>query len=197
MKRLLILLVLFIAGNLAAQSRKQVKELKIKSMTETTTLYRDGKETSTYKSEYKTFDKEGNTLSSVAYNADGSVHRKVTSKYVGKDQVEEVVENNSGDDGDDDNSPPKKYKKTTWKYNNKGDKTEEVEYDAAGNVTKKITYAYNNSGDRMFEITYDGAGKVLKKIAYGYDAKGLKTEKKVFGPGGEALQKSVRYTYTY
>lgn len=183
---------------LGAQSRKQIKELKIKSMTETTVIYKDGKESASYKSEYKTFDKEGNTLVAIEYNQDGTVRRKETSKYTGKDKTEEITENGPDKDkeADNDNDGPKKYKRVTWKYNEKGDKTEELEYDAAGNLVKKTTYSYNKNGDRTFEVVYDGAGKMLKKTVYGYDAKGLRTEKKIYGPG-EVLLKHVKYTYTY
>lgn len=195
MSRIILLFVLFIsAASLSAQSRKQIKELKIKSMTETTVLYKDGKESSTYKSEYKTFDKEGNTLTSIEYNQDGTVRHKEVSKYSGKDKIEEITENGSGKSEDSD--APKKYKKVTWKYNDKGDKTEEVEYDAAGAVSKKTVFTYNKLGDRATEIVYDAAGKVLKKTIYGYDAKGLRTEKKVYGPG-DVLTRHVKYTYTY
>jgi hypothetical protein len=195
MPRFILLFVLFIsAAGLSAQSRKQIKELKIKSMTETTVLYKDGKESASFKSEYKTFDKEGNTLTSIDYNQDGTVHRKVVSKYTGKDKTEEITENGPGKDEDDD--APKKYKKVTWKYNAKGDKTEEVEYEASGAIAKKTVFAYNTSGDRTSEIVYDAAGKVIKKTLYTYDSKGLRTEKKIYGPG-DVMTKHVKYTYTY
>lgn len=180
---------------LSAQSKKQIKELKIKSATETVVLYKDGKETATYKSDYSTFDKDGNTLTEIQYNQDGSVQRKETNKYIGKNKVEEIVEHPSGSSSDD-NSPAKKYKKTTWKYNTNGDKTEEAEYDAAGNLTKKTTFAYNAKGDKLFEMEYDGAGKMTKKIAYSYDKNGLRTEKKIYAPG-DVLEKYIKYTYTY
>lgn len=195
MYRFILIAVLFLSAvNLSAQSRKQIKELKVKSMTETTVLYKDGKETATYKSEYKTFDKEGNTLTSIEYNQDGTMRRKESSKYAGKDKTEEIVENGTGKAEDTDG--PKKYKKVTWKYNDKGDKTEEVEYDAAGTVIKRTTFAYNKNGDRTFEVVYDGTGKLVKKTVYGYDSKGLRTEKKIYGPG-DVLTKHVKYTYTY
>jgi hypothetical protein len=194
----LIIVALLGATNLFAQSRKEIKELKIKAVTETTVLYKDGKESSSYKSQYKTFDKEGNTLTDTEYNPDGSVRRKETSKYKGKDKIEEIVENGTKQgSSDDDNDGPKKYKKTTWKYNEKGDKIEEVEYDAAGTVTKKTTITYNSKGDRLIETEFDGASRIAKKTVYGYDSKGLRTEKKIFGSGGETLVKHVKYTYSY
>jgi hypothetical protein len=186
-------IVLFFSTTISAQSKKQIKELKIKSMTETQTLYKDGKETVTYKSDYLVFDKEGNSITEIEYNSDGSVKRKQSTVYAGKDKSEEVTEHPNDND---DNSPPKKYKKLTWKYNANGDKTEEVEYDASGAVVKKTTVAYDAKGNKAFEMEYDGSGKLTQKTAYAYDAKGLKTERKVYGPG-DVLLKSVKYTYTY
>lgn len=179
---------------LSAQSKKQIKENKIKNCTETTTLYEAGKETTSFKSGYRTFDKEGNTTEDTEYNPDGSVKRKETTKYSGKDKIEEVVDKRGDKDGD--NTPSEKYKKTTYKYDSDGDKTEEVEYDAAGAVTKKTTYVYNKNKDKQFEMVYDGAGKLIKKTIYGYDSKGLKISRSVYGPG-DVLQKMVKYTYGY
>ena len=185
--------VFFIASSLFAQSKKQIKELKIKSVTEVSIIYKDGKEVSNYKSEYSTFDKEGNTTSQIEYNVDGTVKRKESTKYAGKEKIEEIIEHPNGNS---DNSPQKKYKRTTWKFNSAGDKIEEVEYDASGNVLKKITCVYNAKGERVFEMEYDGTGKLLKKSAYSYDKKGLRTEKKVYG-STDVLEKHVKYTYSF
>ncbi len=180
-------------ATLFAQSKKQIKELKIKSVMETTLIYKEGKETASYKSESSTFDKDGNTTVQIEYNIDGSVKRKETSKYAGKEKIEEIIEHpGSGTDNND----QKRYKRTTWKFNAEGDKTEEIEYDAAGKVTKKTTCAYNAKAERVFEMEYDGSGKLVKKSAFSYDKKGLRTEKKVYGPS-DVLEKHVKYTYTY
>ena len=186
-----LFIVFFIVSSLFAQSKKQIKELKIKSVTEVSILYKDGNESANYKSEYSTFDKEGNTTSQIEYNVNGTIKRKETIKYAGKEKVEEIIEHPNDID-----LPQKKYKKTTWKYNSAGDKIEEVDYDAAGNVVRKITYAYNAKRERVFEMEYDGVGKLAKKSAFSYDKKGLKTEKKVYGPG-DVLEKHVKYTYTF
>jgi hypothetical protein len=183
--------LLFVTA-LSAQSKKQIKELKIKTMTETQTLYKDGKESVTYKSDYLVFDKDGNSTTEIEYNPDGSVKRKQTTVYQGKDKTEEITEHPN----DPDNDPQKKYKKVTWKYNANGDKTEEIEYNATGGIVKKTTVAYDSKGNKAFEMEYDGTGKLTQKTAYSYDSKGLKTERKVYGPG-DVLLKDAKYTYTY
>lgn len=193
MRTFITLLLCSAVISLSGQSRKLIKELKIKNCTENTTVYEGGKETATYKSGFRTFDKEGNTTEDTEYNQDGSVKRKETAKYSGKDKIEEVVDERGNKEIE---TAGKNYKKTTYKYNADGDKTEEVEYDAAGAVIKKTTYVYNKNKDKQFEVVYDGSGRQTKKIAYGYDSKNLKISKSIYGPG-DVLLKMVKYTYGY
>ncbi len=193
MRTIITLLFCSAVVSLSAQSRKNLKELKVKNCTENTTIYEGGKETVTYKSGFRTFDKEGNTIEDTEYNQDGTVKRKETAKYAGKEKIEEVVDERGDKEA---GSPGKTYKKTTYKYNADGDKTEEVEYDAAGSVIKKTTYTYNKNKDKQFEVVYDGTGRQTKKTVYGYDAKNLKISKSVYGPG-DVLLKLVKYTYGY
>lgn len=193
-KRILTgLFLLLLSVAVSAQSKKQIKEMKIKSCTETTVLYADGKETATFKSAFMTFDKDGNTTEEIQYNQDGSIKRRETAKYAGKNKTEEVVDSRGDKDIEGNKT---NYRKTTYKYNANGDKTEETDYDAAGNVIKRTTYAYNKSGDKQFEVIYDGSGKLVKKIVYGYDGKGLRISKSTYGPG-DVLLKMVKYTYGY
>lgn len=192
--RIIALLAFVLASfQLSAQSKKQIKEYKIKSCTETTVLFTDGKESATFKSAFMSFDKEGNTTEEIQYNQDGSVKRRETAKYAGKNKTEEVVDSRGDKDVD---GTKTNYRKTTYKYNANGDKTEETDYDAAGNVVKRTTYAYTKSGDKQFEMIYDGSGKLVKKFVYGYDNKGLRISKSTYGPG-EVLIKIVKYTYGF
>jgi len=193
MKTFITLLLCSAIVSLSAQSKKQIKELKIKNCTENTTLYEGGKESATYKSGFRAFDKDGNTIEDTEYNQDGSVKRKETAKYSGKDKIEEIIDERGDKEPD---SPGRNYRKTTYKYNADGDKTEEVEYDASGAVIKKTTYTYNKNKDKQFEVVYDGAGRQTKKTVYGYDAKNLKISKSIYGPG-DVLLKMVKYTYGY
>lgn len=193
MRIFIFTLLAFISLTLNAQSKKQIKEMKIKSCTETTVLYIEGKESATFKSAFSTFDKDGNTTEEIQYNQDGSVKRRESAKYAGKNKTEEVVDSRGEKDTEGNKN---NYRKTTYKYNANGDKTEETDYDAAGNVVKRTTYAYTKSGDKQFEVIYDGSGKLVKKIVYGYDNKGLRTSKSTYGPG-DVLQKMVKYTYGY
>lgn len=193
MRTLITLIFCSAIVSLSAQSRKLIKELKVKNCTENTTVYEGGKETVTYKSGFRTFDKEGNTTEDTEYNQDGSVKRKETAKYSGKDKIEEVVDERGDKEPA---SPNKNYKKTTYKYNGDGEKTEEVDYDASGAVIKKTTYTYNKNKDKQFEVVYDASGRMTKKTVYGYDSKNLKISRSIYGPG-DVLLKLVKYTYGY
>lgn len=188
---LLFVLILLVATRTDAQSRKQAKEYKIKSTTETTTIFENGKESATYKSSYKAFDKDGNVIEEVDYNKDGSTRKRVRSKYTGKEKSEEIVENNKSPK---DNSEDPKYSRTTWKHNSNGDKIEETQYDQTGNIIQRTTCTYNAKGEKLMELTMDASGKIIRKELYVYNAKGLKTEKKIYGPN-DTLLKVVTYTY--
>ena len=87
MKTVFALLFCLIIGSVSAQSKKQIKELKIKNCTENTVVYEGAKEALTYKSGFRTFDKDGNTTEDVEYNQDGSVKRREVNKYSGKNKT--------------------------------------------------------------------------------------------------------------
>ncbi|TND07633.1 MAG: hypothetical protein FD123_3185 [Bacteroidetes bacterium] len=189
-------ILLFAFSPVLAQSKKEIKSYKIKTMIETVTSSNSGKETS-YKAEYRAFDKEGNTTEHTEYNADGSIKRKELNKFNSKgDKVEEIIIDKTGgkltvaeeDDG--------KYKHATYKYNNNGDETEDARYDQKGALIKKTVITYNSKNNKTSEITTDATGKTIRKITYAYDSKGLKTEKLVYGPGDQLLKKH-KYSYTY
>jgi Skp family chaperone for outer membrane proteins len=195
MKKTFIFALLLFTGMAAAhaQSKKDIKALKIKTATETITSWETGKEV-TWKSEYSAFDKEGNTTEQVEYNADGSVKRKELNKFNAKgDKVEEIIIDNSGNkkpEADD------KYKHAVYRYNAKGKEIEDLRYDEKGTLVRKTVTSYNSNGDRIMEITSDGSGKVLKKAINAYDSKGLKTERTIYD-GADKMLKKHKFTYTY
>lgn len=195
MKKTFIFAVLLFSGMATgyAQSKKEIKALKIKTATETVTSWESGKEVS-WKSEYKAFDREGNTTERVEYNTDGSVKRKELNKFNAKgDKAEEIIIDNSG------NKKPEnedKYKHAVYRYNAKGDEIEDLRYDEKGTLIRKTVTSYNSKGDKIMEITTDGSGKVLKKTINSYDSKGLRTERSIYDAADKLLKKH-KFTYTY
>jgi hypothetical protein len=74
-----------------AQSKKEVKKNKIKTVTELITDYVGGKEI-TRNDSYKKFNKQGEVLEEIEYDKTGKLKRKVLSKYNEfDDKVEETI----------------------------------------------------------------------------------------------------------
>lgn len=193
LKRLLFICISFAPVFIFAQSKKEVKNLKIKSCTETTTEYANGKEL-TFKNSYEEFDKNGNTTVLIEYNTDGSVKRKNTAKY---DNNKNKIEETEFEKKTNKSLTETKNTKVAYKYNANNDKTEEINYDpATGAIVKKIVFSYNASGKKTIEAVFDSENKLIKKSVYTYDKKGLKSEKKTFDANNQLLEVK-KYTYAF
>jgi hypothetical protein len=198
------LLAVLLSSGLSAQSKKDIKTYKIKATAVNVTLYDGGKQTSTYKESYASYDKNGETLEQTDYYSDGTVKRKETNTYDNtKDhnKTSEIVQKfddpkKKAAKDDDDNSDDSKYKKVTYKYNGSGNKTEEAYYDDNGKLLRKTTFTYTSRGEKQFETDYDEHGLMTRKITYSYDGKGLKTEKKI-SDAKDVVTKVIKYTYTF
>lgn len=142
---------------LSSQSKKEVKENKIKSTLENVTIIENGKEI-TYKDTYTEFDKNGNIVAQTEYNKDGSVKKKITSKYDSfKNKTEELeYEGNH------------LVRKRLFSYNGNGEKTLEVTYDGSGKLLKKEVFIYNNKGLRAEKKIYDAANNLIETHKYIY-----------------------------
>ena len=178
-----------------AQSKKEIKEYKIKSTTENTTETVDGKEV-TYKSTYSAFNKNGETTEKTEYNPDGSIKRKETTKFDSKGNKIEETFYEVKDKKNDSEKPAVKNTKTTSKYNSNDNKIEEIEYDGAGKMLKKTIFSYNAYGDKTMEVVYDSGGKLLKKSVFTYDSKGLKVEKKTYDAANTVIE-TKKYVYGF
>ena len=144
-----ILFASFVVLSVSAQSKKDLKKNKVKSVRETETTLVNGKELTADNSFYR-YDSNNEVIEEIDYDSEGKV--KMHNTYVynkNGDKIEEVVYHSDG----------KIKKKKVFKYNSTGDKTDETQYDAAGNLIQKSTYAYNANGDRITEVTVDAKGK--------------------------------------
>lgn len=140
-----------------SQSKKEVKDNKIKSTTEDVTATENGKEI-TYKDSYITYDKNGNITEQTEYNKDGTIKNKLSMKYDNfKNKIEEIeYEGNTIK------------QKRQFSYNTNGDKTVEVTFDAAGKLLKKEIYFYNNKGLRTEKKTYGSSNTLVETHKYTY-----------------------------
>lgn len=190
--------IIFISICSSAQSKKEVKANKIKSVTEYTTETIAGKEV-TYKSQYSAFDKGGNTIEKTDFLPDGSVQKKVTAKFDGKGNKLEENEAILKEDKKPEN-PKKgdiKNTKTTAKYNSNNNKIEEVVTDAvSGKQIKKTQTSYNSNGDKTIEVGFDGENKLLQKEVFSYDKKGLRIEHKTYD-GSNNLTEGKKFVYAF
>ncbi len=184
-----LLMLAFIPSILFAQSKKEVQKYKIKSVTEWTTIYKDGKETPAYKSEFTAFNKEGKTTETTQFNPDGSVKRKETTTYDKNDnKIEETKLDN-------DQQKEKGTKKITYTYNKNNEKTEEIHY-LENKMIKKSVYIYNPLGEKITELNFDETFHLIKKHTYKYSAQSLKIEIKILN-GQDVLESVKKYVYEF
>lgn len=172
--------------------KKEIKGFKIKSITETVTEYKDGKETTPRKDVFTAYDKNGEVTQREDYHKDGSLKHKETAVYDSKgNKTEETIFEPA-----EKQPKPEKNVKHVSKYDSDGNEIEQLEYDGSGKLVQKMQFSYNSKGDKTLEVTYDGDGKLTKKTVYTFDSKGLRVEKKDYDASNNLM--SVRkYQYQF
>ncbi len=80
------------------------------------------------------------------------------------------------------------------KYDEKGNKTESVSYDASGKIKERFTLKYDEKGNKVKVAGYDAIGKSEGTTTYKYDEKGNKVEEAVYYASGKLDSKR---TYKY
>jgi len=141
-----------------SQSKKEIKDNKIKSTTVEKTEQKDGVVV-TYKETYEEYDKNGNTIVKIEYNKAGEIKSKENNKYDGFGNVTEKTEfeKKSG-----------KTVKTTYKYDAKGEKTEEIVYDTDGVIKSKQIFVKDNKGLKKETKEYNSKGELRWSRKYTY-----------------------------
>lgn len=171
-----------------AQSKQQIKQLNISSVTETTTLFLQGKDT-TYISGFTKFNKDGKTVEEAEYDTHGGIIKKELSKYDGDgNKIEEFIFESE--------DTPKRQKKTISKFDLEGNKKEDLEYDVSGKLIQKQQFLYDAFNNKKQELKYNAEGKLIRKIVYKYDSNGLRIERKEYD-GNNVLISERRYAYTF
>ena len=189
MKNICLLLLIVSWGlisPLAAQSRKTIRDLKIRSAVMHQTDYKNGRAESE-KRTFSTYDKKGNPLLEIEYNPDSSYRRMEKFVY---DRKGNPVQISSFDE------QGKLATTTSIEYDTFGNKTAEVVSDSSQHVLEKTTIHYTSFGLKSSEITTDAHNQQKRKTEYRYDARGALTERSIYNGAGELI--SVRrYTYQY
>lgn len=142
-----------------SQKKKSIKKLNLKSVTESVISVEEGK-SKTLKDSYTGFDKNGNVLSEIKYNADGSIRKKTMNKYDEEgNKTEEAEYNGSG----------KLISKIVNTYNAKGDKSTEMEYDVNNVLLKKSLFSYDSRELKTEKKIYNGSNVLIKTHKYSYE----------------------------
>lgn len=180
-----------------AQSKKDIKTNKIKSITEFVSSFENGKEV-TYKVHYTAFNKNGNIIEDTEYNNDGTIKKQETAKYdTNNNKIEETYYCQKKSSKTNPNPTAIVNIKTLNKYNAHNDKIEEEELDISnGQLIKKCIFSYNSKGERNIEESFNSEKKLIKKVIFIYDNKGLKTEKKTYNESNE-LEMTKKYVYEF
>jgi hypothetical protein len=129
---------------------------------------------------YNLYDKTGYLLEQNEYYADKSPKWHCLYKY---DSQHKPNEWNLMIDEDEMNS------KTTFVYDAKGKKTEEITADPNTEFVRRNTYKYDNKGNQTGISMYDHTGKLKQTIAYVYDQRGFQTVYVEADADGEVIHK--------
>ena len=171
-----------------SQSKKKIKELNIKTITETTTVIDFGKKI-TYKSSFTSYNKKAKLTEKTEYNRNGSIIRKETAKYNSEgNKIEESLYESM--------DIPKKNIKIISKYDAEGNKIEDMEYDGTGKLTRKQQFSYDNFNNKKEELNFDPSGKLIRKAIYIYDSDDLRILRKEFNEKNELVSER-KYQYTF
>ncbi len=184
----LTFIVILYSSSICSQSKKQIKELHIKSITETTTILNNGNKTP-YKSSYILYNKKGKQTSKIEYNSNGNFTLKETAVYdFDGNKIEETIYETT--------DTPKKNIKINSKYDKKGNKTEDFEYNLEGKLIRKQQFTYYSFNAKKQEITIDVSGKIIRKVIYTYDDDELRKTRQEFNEKNELVSER-KYQYTF
>lgn len=88
-------------------------------------------------------------------------------------------------------SKPVKNYKRSYKYDSEENKIEEIEYDTNDKIVKKTHNEYNSSNEKVSEVEYDANGNVVKRTSYSYDSKGFRSVKTEFDSNNKVISKRI------
>jgi len=144
--------------SIRAQSKKDIRNNKISSITSITSTYENGKEVN-YKDSYIAYDKNGNIIEEIEYFINGSIKSKKTYKYNSdKNKIEEIEYD----------SKTKNTIKIIFLYNSDGNKISEVMYDMNEKLIRKVIFVYDKNGLRIEKKTFDVNNKLISVKKYNY-----------------------------
>ncbi len=71
------------------------------------------------------------------------------------------------------------------RYDNRGEKIEEIEYNSVGDLKRRITFEYNDAGKCIKEVHYDKFNKLEKTVTFEHFENGKKKLQTTYLPNGK------------
>lgn len=189
-RSLLLFLLIFVVSITSAQSKK-VKTYGVTKRTETVVDYKEGKESSRYTKEVRTYDKNGRWIEKVGYSSTGEKKSEVKRVYEGDELVDEMEVDYDGSPAKE--AGPPSFKRKAYQYH-RGDLVVERFLTKKGDTKKEKRYKYNEFGDEVEIGTYDSKGTLVKNLEIEYDKRGFKT-REVTSDGSGSILKEKLYLY--
>ncbi len=114
------------------------------------------------------YDRKGNMIKKTAYYPNGSIWWTANYIYEGSDVKKKepplpkiTIRPEKGEEG---------FKgKVTYRYDKKGQKTEEASYDAKGVLLWRYVYRYDNKGNQIERDSFDSQGNLIGREQCRYD----------------------------
>lgn len=164
---------------------KSVKETSYEAVEKFGEIER-GEKTVGVDSYYYLFDEFGNLLKKNSYDYVGNLKYGFEYEYEydekqnltfmgvasGRDQAKNIIK---------------------YRYDDNGNRIEEIGYDPNGNVFMKMTYKYDDNGNLTEEKSYDSDSGIDSKSIYKYDASGNKIEDNDFDSEGRISKCTYKY----
>jgi len=191
MKCLHFISFLLICFQLAGQTKKQVRDYGIRSMTETHIEYNNGEEVRKFVKQKTIWDNNGNITLDEYYTKTGSLISRHTYIWKGKKLVEEKQEvNQRKKEGE-----PNEFKHYVYLYDGQRKIGRET-FDKQGNLESKEVYNYNRFGDKIEEVVLNAKAEIITRTIFTYNSKGLRKERNKMDAGNITISRVI-YEYTY
>lgn len=140
------------------------------------------------------YDKKGNMTEKIAYYPNGSVWWTASYIYEGSDvkkvapvkkEIKKAAPLEKGEEG---------FKgKVVYRYDKKGQKTEEASYDDKQKLLWRYVYRYDNRGNQLERDSFDAQGTLISRESCRYDTANHMVEKTITVKNQTAYQVKWKY----
>jgi len=117
---------------------------------------------------FNVYDRDGRLIDQLTYTPDGSYSLKCTYRYEGAKAIEWDAKIDSKDWKID--------ARTTFKYDKKGNKIEQITIDKDTSKSQKTVFKYDSKNQKTAEVHFSLSGKLMSTTAYKYDSSGKQVE---------------------